>query len=269
MKILVEYDGTRYRGWQVQPSVPTVEGELRQAGLRLFGQKLWTIGAARTDSGVHARGQVASFYSPRDWSPARCVSALNSVLPADIVVRNAWQVPDKFHARHDACGKEYRYYIWNGSFVAPWLRPFCWQVRAALNVNCLYQVTQYLIGEHDFSCFENRGSPSASPIKRVKSIHVHVKRPLLVISVRANAFLYRMARNIVGTLVEVGRGAMPSGEVASILASCDRRRAGPTAPARGLFLWRVLYPPTLTPKNSTSFDKNMPLRYNGRGCNDV
>ena len=245
IRVILEYDGTRYHGWQIQPDVPTVESELREACFKLFGQRVQTIGAARTDRGVHARGQVVNFDSPRHWPERQYVAALNTFLPGDIVVRDARKVAVGFHARHDACGKEYRYHIWNNPFAEPWFRPFCWQVGAKLDLDCLREAAQHLIGEHDFSAFENTGSPCSSSIKRVESIQVYMKQPILVFSIRANAFLYRMVRNIVGTLSEVGRGVIPVGEVASILASRDRRRAGPTAPAHGLFLWRVLYPPAM------------------------
>lgn len=241
IKLIVEYDGTNYYGWQIQPEVPTVQGELQKALARILNQKVSIKGAARTDRGVHARGQVVSFKTLHSFPLSRIVPALNSVLPLDIRAKRVYQVEDSFHARYATCYKIYRYFIYNNFILSPWLRKFCWWVTPSLNCQRMRDAASYLIGKHDFSSFQNKGSPSTCPIKCVEKVRINKKGSLISVSIKADGFLYKMARNITGTLVEVGRGRFLPQQVNELLLARDRRKIGPTSPPQGLFLWRIGY----------------------------
>ncbi|HHF98528.1 MAG TPA: tRNA pseudouridine(38-40) synthase TruA [Candidatus Aerophobetes bacterium] len=243
IKLVLEYEGTAYYGWQIQPDVPTVQGKVEEALLKIFKRKIKVVSAARTDRGVHAKGQVVNFKIPCSFSPFSMVQALNSILPSDIRVRKAEEVSDNFHARYSACYKVYRYFIYNHFLLSPWLRRFSWWVRVPLNCDLMREAASYLLGRHDFSSFQNSGSPSENPIKFMEKIEISKKGFLISIQVKADSFLYKMVRNITGTLVEVGRGKISPEKMRVILEARDRRKAGPTAPPQGLFLWKVGYPP--------------------------
>lgn len=242
VKLVLEYDGTNYYGWQFQPNVPTIQGEIQHALKKIFKQEITVISAGRTDRGVHAKGQVINFKIPRSFPPQQLLLALNSILPRDIRIRKVQEVSDKFHARYSACYKIYRYLIYNGTVLPPWLRNFSWWITSPLDCEKMRDATSYLVGKYDFSSFQNQGSPSTSPIRKVERIKITKKGFFINILIKADGFLYKMARNITGTLVEVGRNRLSPNDVGDILRARDRRKAGPTAPPQGLYLWRVGYP---------------------------
>ena len=242
IKLILEYDGTHYYGWQIQPEVPTIQGELQCALVKIFRQQITVMGAARTDRGVHAKAQVVNFRTPHFLPCLQLVRALNSVLPPDIRVKKAERVDDQFHARYSAHYKIYKYFIYNRSSLSPWLRRFSWWIIFPLNCEWMRNAASHLIGKHDFSSFRNEGSLSSSTVRCVDRIRITKKGYLINISIKADGFLYKMARNIAGILVEVGRGKFSPAGVDNALLARDRRRAGPTAPPQGLFLWRVGYP---------------------------
>ncbi|HEY3174352.1 MAG TPA: tRNA pseudouridine(38-40) synthase TruA [Candidatus Polarisedimenticolia bacterium] len=244
LKLVIEYVGTAYHGWQVQPAVPTIQGAVQEAlGIALRAPVL-ARGAARTDAGVHARGQVASVVTESQVQTSRLERSLNAILPADIAVRSVVEVPDTFHARHSARGRIYRYQIIEGEPLSPFYREFAAHYRARLDVDAMSEAAGALVGLHDFSSFRAAGDVSDSPVKEIRRSTVErsgEREDLLVYTVEATSFLQHMVRNIAGTLIEVGRGRIGAHEIVSILRGRDRRLAGPTAPARGLCLLEVLY----------------------------
>ncbi|MBC7189446.1 tRNA pseudouridine(38-40) synthase TruA [Candidatus Aerophobetes bacterium] len=240
-KLTLAYDGTSYYGWQIQPDVPTIQGEVQNALWKILKEKVDVQSAARTDRGVHARAQVANFKTSTFLPPFSLRSALNSLLPPDIRVRKVEKVSDDFHARHSACYKIYRYFLYVRSPLCPWIRNFCWWLSFPLDLEKMKEAASFLIGRHDFSSFQNAGSPSTTTVREIEELKILKKGPIIIIHVRADGFLYKMVRNIVGTLVEVGRGKIKPEYMRELLEVRDRRKAGPTAPAKGLFLWKVGY----------------------------
>jgi tRNA pseudouridine38-40 synthase len=232
--------------------VPTIQGTLQEKLAVVLRQPAAARGAARTDAGVHALGQVASVVVPPGTDPERLHRSLNALLPDDIAVRRVEPVPDDFHARHSARGRVYRYRILQGTAVSPFDRGFAAHVRGGLDVAAMDEAARALLGTHDFSSFRAAGDVSDSPVKEMRSAWV-AREPgrddLIVYTVEANSFLQHMVRALAGTLIEVGRGRWTPTDVAAILAERDRRTAGPTAPARGLFLVRVLYPDPAPPRD--------------------
>jgi len=242
-KLVLEYAGTRYAGWQVQPALPTVQGEILARLRRLFDDEtLLVAGAARTDAGVHARGQVASFSSERFRDPRRLRRALNGLLPDDIAVASVEIVESGFHARRSATGRIYRYQIATGEVLSPFLAPFVHHFRAAIDIEAMRRAAALLLGEHDFSAFRAAGDVSTTPVKTIRRSEVGREGSLAVYTIEGSSFLQHMVRTIAGSLLDVGRGHRPAEWVAETLASRDRSTAGPTLPARGLCLESVLYP---------------------------
>jgi tRNA pseudouridine38-40 synthase len=250
LRLTLEYVGTAYHGWQVQPGVPTIQGTLQEKLAVVLRRPVAARGAARTDAGVHAVGQVASVVVPEGTDPWRLHRSINALLPDDIAVRRVERVPDDFHARHSARGRVYRYRILQGTAVSPFDRGFAAHVRGDLDVAAMDAAARLLIGTHDFSSFRAAGDVSESPVKEMRAARV-AREPgrddLVAYTVEASSFLQHMVRTLAGTLIEVGRGRWTPEDVAAILDARDRRAAGPTAPARGLFLMKVLYPGDLAP----------------------
>jgi tRNA pseudouridine38-40 synthase len=242
IKLLIEYDGTNYRGWQVQPDGPTIQGMLEEKLSRLTSERIHVIGSGRTDSGVHALGQVAHFRTQSQMDIRTIQRALNSLLPPDIVIREVEEVDEGFHARKQSKSKVYEYRILNRNLRSVFHRGYVWHIPQKLNLAEMKKATQSLIGEHDFSAFRTVGSPTRSTVRRV--IRGEWKRGrdgLIRFEIEANGFLKQMVRSIIGTLVEIGKGRMKATDFRKILNSKDRKEAGPTAPAQGLFLKEVKY----------------------------
>ena len=240
-KLVLEYDGTCYRGWQVQPAARTVQGEVEAALSRMLNTPTRVRVGGRTDAGVHARGQVASFRTSRPLDPARFRHSLNCVLPADVSVSDVAEVPDAFDPRSDARSRIYRYRIWNRSYPSALHARFAWHVPRALDRAAMQEAAALLVGEHDFSSFQGADSVERTPWRTVLRSEVGRDRGFLVYDVEARSFARHMVRNIVGTLVGVGRGALSREDFSRIFAARDRRRAGATAPPQGLFLVAVRY----------------------------
>lgn len=230
----------------MQRDEPTVQGVLLEASRPLAGDDVRLTGASRTDAGVHALRQTVSLSfggSPAvGLAPGAIARALNARLPADIRVLAAADVEPGFDARRSARGKRYLYLIDNAAVASPLLRRFAWHVHVPLDVAAMREALRVLRGRHDFGAFCAAAGREHSPVCAVRALHVRSRRTWIVVAISADRFLHHMVRNIVGSAVEVGRGARPAGWLAEVLASRDRTRAGPTAPAQGLALVRVLYP---------------------------
>ncbi|MFQ5700687.1 MAG: tRNA pseudouridine(38-40) synthase TruA [Acidobacteriota bacterium] len=244
LKLTVEYIGTAYKGWQAQPGQPTIQGVLRDVLKMLLREQVDVSGAARTDAGVHAHGQVACVHLGGPVDRDRLHRSLRAVLPGDIGVRRIETVEEGFHPRHSATGRVYRYRIIEGDYLSPFERGFAAFCPGLLDVEAMDEAARALLGEHDFTSFCASGDVSTSRVKRIRTSRVErdPARPgLVTYTVEADSFLQYMVRNIAGTLIEIGRGRRNPGDIPRLLAARDRRLAGPTAPARGLFLMEVLY----------------------------
>ncbi len=241
VKLTIEYDGTNYHGWQVQPNGKTIQEVLEQAIERIVGVKTRLNGSGRTDAGVHALGQAANFTCAVDVEPLRFQRGLNAVTPEDIVVKRVEVVPDSFDARRDARSRTYRYQIWNYPWPSAVHRHFSWHVPYALNLSAMQKALRSLEGEHDFASFQAAGCDAAHSVRKIYHNSLVVKDDVLVYAVEATAYLRHMVRNIVGTLVEVGCGERTGESFAELLQVRDRTRAGSTAPAHGLCLVEVKY----------------------------
>lgn len=241
IKLVLEYDGTDYAGWQRQSDQPTVQEAVETAIESVTQAKVSVIGAGRTDAGVHAFGQVASFRIDRHMTPREWTRALNALLPQTIVVRRAEIMSDDFHARHAAKGKLYEYRILNRPERPAVQRHYCWHVHHPLDDAAMNQAALSLIGSHDFSSFETQPTENEDPICHLQRLAVYRQGDSLQIEAYADRFLKQMVRSIVGTLVEVGMGRRPPDHLSTILSARDRSAAGKTAPPHGLFLMRVDY----------------------------
>lgn len=239
--LLVAYRGERYQGFQRQPGGPTVQQALEEAWSGVTGETTVVHGSGRTDAGVHAWGQVAHFSTFRTLVSGSVREAMNAYLPADVVVRAAAEVGPEFHARMSATGKHYLYRIDLGE-VRPVLQAECshWH-RGALDLDAMRAAARHLTGRHDFASFAASGRPVRDSVRTLSALRVRPVRGGLVIHAAGDGFLYKMVRNLVGTLLEIGRGRRAPEWAAAVLAARDRRRAGATAPAHGLVLWRVRY----------------------------
>jgi tRNA pseudouridine38-40 synthase len=245
--LLLAYDGTAYRGWQVQPDAPTVQGLLVEAVRPLAGAGARVTGASRTDAGVHALGQVAGVVAERPVAPRVAMAALNGTLPRDVRVLAARAVGAGFDARRSARLKRYGYLLETAPVASPFLRRHAWQVPRALDVGAMRAALACLRGKHDFAAFQAAAGRARAPVCTVYAARLVAAGGRVGVLVSADAFLHHMVRNIVGTLVEVGLGRRPAAWMAEVLAGRDRRRAGPTAPAHGLYLLSVRYPEPLFP----------------------
>lgn len=248
-KLVLAYDGTDYHGWQVQPDHITIQGELRDAIARITGERVLPQGSGRTDAGVHALGQVASFSLTAPIPEANLVRALNRTLPAAIRVLRAERMPDNFHARHSARSKTYEYRIFRGDVCPPWLARYVFAMAGRLDLNAMQQAAALVLGEHDFTSFcatdpdrqEEESGNAGSRIRCLLLSEWRQEGDLFLYRVQGNGFLHHMVRNLVGTFLEAGRGNVTEGQITTILQARSRPQAGPTAPARGLFLAHVDY----------------------------
>jgi tRNA pseudouridine38-40 synthase len=241
IKLTISYDGGDFNGWQTQPGLRTVQETLENAIARLTGATVRINASGRTDAGVHAIGQVVNFYSNTRLDAEVLVRAINAHLPGDVVIRDAADMPQSFDANRDARRKLYRYVIHDGAVPDPFLRRYCCHSRHRLDASAMWRAAEPIRGRHDFHSFETGWPNRMSSVRTVTHLAVNRFADWIWLDVEADGFLYNMVRAIAGTLINVGRGHWPETQVADILAAEDRRRAGPTAPAQGLFLVRVSY----------------------------
>lgn len=246
----VQYLGTRYFGWQIQKDRPTIQAILTETLLRITGERPSVVGAGRTDSGVHAIWQVAHFTLTRNLSSHRLVNSLNGILPSDIRVVNLRRAPLDFHAQRKALRKRYLYRIYNGSVLSPFLDGRVYHLRRKLDALAMQEASRLFHGTHDFSGFAAASTRTKSRVRTVYRSVVQQRGHHLAFVVEADGFLHHMVRNMVGTLIEVGRGRREAADIARIIDSRDRRTAGPTAPAQGLFLARIWYSSSSFPGSS-------------------
>jgi len=240
IKLIIEYDGTAYAGWQVQPNGVAVQEVMEGALAKLTGQPVRLLSSGRTDAGVHARGMVACFTTDRDL-PLRAFSdGVNALLPPDIAVREAMDAPSDFHPRFAATGKRYRYTLHLGSRRSPLARLYAWHVKGTLDLERLAEAAGLFVGEHDFASFRTAGCAARTTVRRIDAVTLVREGELLHIDVTGSGFLRTMVRLIVGTLVAVGQGRLTPATVARCLAE-PGSPAGPTAPAHGLTLLEVFY----------------------------
>lgn len=242
IKLILEYDGTAYAGWQRQPDQPTIQEAVETAIFGVTQTQVAVIGAGRTDAGVHALGQVASFRIDRDMTPREWTRALNAHLPKSIVVRSSALMPDTFHARHSAKGKLYEYRILNRPERPAVERDYCWHIHQPLDDAAMNQAGLALIGSHDFSSFQTQPTDNEDLMCHLQRFAVFREGDRLRIEAYADRFLKQMIRSIVGTLVEIGLNKRSADSITTILHARDRSAAGKTAPPYGLFLVRVDYP---------------------------
>jgi tRNA pseudouridine38-40 synthase len=251
LKLIIAYDGTNYAGWQVQPDRPTIQAAVEKAWRQITQEEVRITAAGRTDAGVHALGQVAGLATKTQLASDALLRALNAVLPGDVSVVSIKPAPCGFHATRDAVGKTYRYQIDNGRVPCVFDRPYAWHFPQPLNAAAMHAAAQVLVGRHDFSSFETAGSERPDSIRTIHKLTVARdalpmnprvgEKNRITIEVSGDGFLYNMVRTMVGTLVEIGKGARDIGWLVQVLAARDRRQAGQTAPPNGLFLVHVDY----------------------------
>ncbi len=241
-KIIIEYDGTNYHGWQRQKTDRTIQQEIEQALSTMTARRVTLNGSGRTDAGVHAFGQVANFLCETDLSEAVFQKGLNSILPDDIVIKDCRLVDEVFHARYDAKSKIYHYQIVNRNIPSAIGRQYAWYIRRKLETAAMRSAILHIIGSHDFKSFEGTGSPRSHTTRNLMAADLtEHKDGLFIFRIEADGFLRYMVRNIVGTLVDVGLNKITPAEFKGILESKDRSNASATAPAHGLFLMEVRY----------------------------
>lgn len=240
--LVVAYEGTKYCGWQSQPNQITVEEVLNRELSRLLGESIEVIGASRTDSGVHAMGNVAVFDTQTRIPAEKICYAINRSLPEDIVVQSSVEVAPKFHPRHCDSIKTYEYRIWNADFIQPFNRRYTHFVYRPLDEMAMHRAAQTLLGTHDFTSFCSVKTQVTDHVRTIYEVSVSREGKLVTIRIRGNGFLYNMVRIIAGTLIKIGMHEMPENCISSMLEAKNREAAGPTAPAQGLMLIGIEYP---------------------------
>ena len=240
LKLTIQYDGTRYCGWQKQPNSSGIQGTIEYAIYEITKEKVNITGSGRTDAGVHALGQVANFKTSSSIPANRIPDALNAKLPKDISIINCQEVSEDFHSRYSATGKIYRYLIYNKPYRSPLYKDTSYHVRYDLDIQKMRSEAKSLLGIHEFKGFMSSGSSVKDTVRTIHNITIEESGDLIVLEVEGNGFLYNMVRIIVGTLVDIGRGRIDK-SMEEIIASQDRGEAGHTAPAHGLFLKKVHY----------------------------
>jgi tRNA pseudouridine38-40 synthase len=243
VKLVVAYDGTAYAGWQVQPNEPTIQSTVEEVLARILQEPVRVRAAGRTDAGVHAREQVADFADAGARDLGTIVHGGNALLPPAIRILSASVVPETFDARRHATGKEYRYFLYLSPVDSPFLSRYAWHIEKPLDLDAVREGLSHLVGEHDFSSFRGQGCTAISPVRTILRAEVarHAVPGLFSIDVTGTGFLRHMVRNIVGTVVDAGKGMHPADRVGEILRARDRTAAGVNAPPHGLFLWHVSY----------------------------
>ena len=244
-KLVIAYDGTNYEGWQVQKTGTGVQQLIEEALRKVFPSVQRIHSSSRTDTGVHALGMVAHVEIPKGefkMPVAKVGLAINAHLPRDIRIVSASKAHADFHARFDATGKQYRYFVWNHAAMNPLLRSQAWHVSQKLDLTAMRQAAKLFLGKHDFKSFAGtRNYEMESTVRTLTRCEVRKSGSLLTFFIEGDGFLYKMCRGIVGTLVQLGRGKFSHGDIKAMLAARDRRAAGMTAPAHGLVLWKVFY----------------------------
>jgi tRNA pseudouridine38-40 synthase len=242
IKLEIAYDGTAYCGWQLQPGQPTIEAALNQALSELLGEEISVTGASRTDSGVHALGNVAVFDTASSIPAEKICLALNQRLPEDIRVQSSGEVPPDFHPRRTVSRKTYEYRILNRRIALPSERLYANHIYYDLDIPKMKAAAGYLVGEHDFKSFCSVKTQVTDTVRTIYALEIMKTGDMITISITGSGFLYNMVRIIAGTLIEVGRGSHPPERMEEILKGRDRNLAGPTAPAHGLTLIKIEYP---------------------------
>ena len=243
--LLLEYDGLPFHGWQVQPGVPTVQEELQRALREVTGEEIAVKGSGRTDAGVHACGQVANFRTRSRLRTRDFSGALNALTPAAVAVLDAVEVDSSFDAQYSANRKTYRYLLLARSAPSPLAAGRCWQVPFPLDLDAMRKAGGEFVGKHDFSAFRSAGCASRDPQRTLSALNVSRRGDWIAVQLSADGFLRQMVRNIVGTLVDIGRGRFAAAAAGRILRSRDRSNAGVAAPPEGLYLHSVAYFPPL------------------------
>ncbi|NLL05096.1 MAG: tRNA pseudouridine(38-40) synthase TruA [Clostridiaceae bacterium] len=242
IKLVIQYDGSRYRGWQkLGDSDKTIQGKIESVLSLLTNEKIELIGSGRTDAGVHAFKQVANFHTECDASEEEILTYLYKYLPKDIVVIDAKEVDERFHSRYHAKGKKYLYRIWNSKMHNPFMIKHCTHIAEPLDIRLMRNATPNFVGKRDFTSFTSRKSKNKSKERELYSIEISKDNELMDILFHGNGFLYNMARIIAGTLIEVGTGRISAESIPRIFEKKDRSLSGPTAPASGLILYDVEY----------------------------
>lgn len=241
IKITLSYDGTSYHGFQIQKNEITIQETVQKALSKITGEQIKLTGCGRTDSGVHAVAYTANFHTNSSIPADKVSFALNSILPDDIICIDSCSEDDTFHAKNSALRKKYTYKILNSKTPNPFLRNYAWHYKFPLDIQKMRQASQAFIGTHDFIGFASSGFTVKTTVRTIYSLNVYKDGDIIVIDVTGNGFLYNMVRIIAGTLVFVGGGKIPPDDMADIIASCDRNRAGITAPPQGLYLSEVMY----------------------------
>ncbi|MEE0885150.1 MAG: tRNA pseudouridine(38-40) synthase TruA [Faecalimonas sp.] len=241
IKLTIAYDGTNYCGWQIQPNGITIEEILNKALSKMTGEEILIIGASRTDSGVHAMGNVAVFDTKTTIPAEKIAVALNQRLPDDIVITKSEEVPLDFHPRYCDCSKTYEYHIINTRIPIPTKRLTNYFVSYVLDIDKMRKAASYLVGEHDFVSFCNVRTDVENTVRTITALDILTNGNEITIRITGNGFLYNMVRIIVGTLIRVGRGFYEPEKVKEILEAKDRKAAGVTAPAHGLMLMEIKY----------------------------
>jgi tRNA pseudouridine38-40 synthase len=243
-KITLAYDGTNYSGWQVQPNGISIQQKVQEALGIYLRHETQVMGSGRTDAGAHALGQVAHFKSPLQIDAHRFLHSLNGILPIDIRIKSIEKVPLDFHARYSASGKLYHYFLHLNPILNPFNRLYSLHIYEKINIDLLREAAQQFLGTHDFSAFANeahRGVAAHDSVRHLKRLDIISIEDGLRLEFEADGFLYKMVRNITGTLLEIAEGQRLTSSIPQIFASKDRRLAGKAAPAHGLFLVKVLY----------------------------
>jgi tRNA pseudouridine38-40 synthase len=241
IKLIIEYDGTGYVGWQWQPNGVSIQQVLEEALEKILKEPVRVISSGRTDSGVHARGMIAAFRTEKNVPLKAFREGLNSILPPDIAIREAAEMPLEFHPRNDALGKLYRYTINNTRLRSPLNRLHSWHLKGELDLSAMRKAAMHFVGEKDFAAFRAAKCGAKTTIRRIDALDIYRDNDFIFIDVKGSGFLRNMVRIIVGTLAEVGRGAMSPDEIPGLLEGRDRVKSGITAPPQGLCLVEVSY----------------------------
>lgn len=242
IRLLIQYEGTRYQGWQRQESSEnTIQGRLEKLLSQMCGEKIELQGSGRTDAGVHAMGQVANFHTESTMSSEEMLSYINTYLPQDIAVTAVAEAAERFHSRLNAAGKCYQYRVWNSLVPDVFLRRYALEYPRSLDVEAMRRAASQLLGEHDFKSFTSTKKGKKSTVRRIDSIEIVQEGKLLTFIFKGNGFLYHMVRILMGTLLEVGEGKRSPDSMAELIAAKNREEAGPLVPAKGLTLQEVYY----------------------------